>query len=110
MGAAAAIAIMRLKEREVVDEFRAAGAITPSTAQSYAAMGFGETRALKRLHDSAVIREASPGLYYPPSRCGIPQVVKPAVDIQPRESIFRTGNASGAALVAALSGKRCPTS
>lgn len=64
MGAAAAIAIMRMKERQVVDDFRAAGAVTPSTAQSYAALGFGEARAIKRLHDSAVIREASPGLYY----------------------------------------------
>jgi hypothetical protein len=64
MGAAGAIAIMRMKERQVVDDFRAAGAVTPSTAQSYAAMGFGETRAMKRLHDSAVIRETSPGLYY----------------------------------------------
>jgi hypothetical protein len=64
MGAAAAIAIMRMKERQVVDDFRAAGALTPSTAQSYAAMGFGEARAMKRLHDSAVIREAGPGLYY----------------------------------------------
>ena len=64
MGASAAIAIMRLKEREVVEDFRAAGALTPSTAQSYAAMGFGEARAMKRLHDSAVIRETSPGLYY----------------------------------------------
>jgi hypothetical protein len=53
-----------MKEREVVDDFRTAGAVTPSTAQSYAAMGFGETQALKRLHRSAVIREASPGLYY----------------------------------------------
>jgi len=53
-----------MKEREVVDDFRAAGALTPSTAQSYTAMGFGETRAVKRLHDSAVIREAAPGLYY----------------------------------------------
>ena len=64
MGAAAAIAITRMKEREVVDDFRAAGALTPATAQSYTAMGFGESRAIKRLHDSAVIREASPGLYY----------------------------------------------
>ncbi|HEX3533031.1 MAG TPA: hypothetical protein VHT23_02350 [Gemmatimonadaceae bacterium] len=64
MGAAAAIAIMRMKEREVVDDFRAAGALTPSTAQSYTAMGFGESRAVKRLHREAVIREASPGLYY----------------------------------------------
>jgi hypothetical protein len=64
MGAPAVIAMMRLKERQVVDDFRAAGALTPSTAQSYAAMGFGETMAIKRLHNSAVIREASPGLYY----------------------------------------------
>ena len=64
MGAAAAVAIMRMKERQVVDDFRAAGAVSPSTAQSYAAMGFGVTRAVKRLHDRAVIREASPGLYY----------------------------------------------
>lgn len=64
MGAAAAIAIMRMKEREVVDDFRAAGALTPSTAQSYTAMGFGESQAVKRLHREAVIREASPGLYY----------------------------------------------
>jgi hypothetical protein len=64
MGAAAAIAIMRMKEREVVDDFRAANALTPETAQSYAVMGFGEGRALKRLHDSAVIREAAPGKYY----------------------------------------------
>ena len=64
MGAAAAIAIMRMKEREVVDDFRAAGALTPSTAQSYTAMGFGESRAVRRLHDSAVIRQAAPGLFY----------------------------------------------
>ena len=64
MGAAAAIAIMRMKEREVVGDFRAAGALSPATAQSYATMGFGEARALKRLHDNAVIREASPGLFY----------------------------------------------
>ena len=64
MGAGAAIAIMRMKERQVVDDFRAAGALTPSTAQSYDAMGFGQTRAIKRLHDSAVIREAAPGKYY----------------------------------------------
>jgi hypothetical protein len=64
MGAAAAIAVMRLKEREVVDDFRAAGALTPATAQSYAAMGFGATRAVERLHRDAVIRETSPGLYY----------------------------------------------
>jgi hypothetical protein len=64
MGAAAAVAIMRMKERQLVDDFRAVGAVSPSTAQSYAAMGFGEARAVKRLHDRAVIREAAPDLYY----------------------------------------------
>lgn len=64
MGAAAAIAIMRRREREVVDDFRAAGAISPATAQSYNAIGLGESRAIGRLHDRAVIREATPGLWY----------------------------------------------
>ena len=64
MGAAAAVAIMRMKEREVVNDFRAAGALSPATAQSYTAMGFGESRAVKRLHDNAIIREAAPGLFY----------------------------------------------
>ena len=64
MGAAAAVAIMRRREREVVDDFRAAGAISPATAQSYNAIGLGESMAIRRLHDRAVIREAAPGLWY----------------------------------------------
>jgi hypothetical protein len=64
MGGAAVIAIMRRREREVVDDFRAAGATSPATAQSYTAVGIGESMALKRLHDRAVIREAAPGIYY----------------------------------------------
>jgi hypothetical protein len=61
---AAIIAVLRMKEREVVDDFRAAGALSPSTAQSYTAIGLGDSLALKRLHSRAIIREASPGLYY----------------------------------------------
>jgi hypothetical protein len=64
MGAAAVAAIMRRREREVVDDFRAASALSPSTAQSYTALGLGHSLALKRLHDRAVIREAAPGVYY----------------------------------------------
>lgn len=64
MGGAAVIAIMRRREREVVDDFRAAGATSPATAQSYTAVGIGESMALRRLHDRAVIREAAPGVYY----------------------------------------------
>ena len=64
MGAAAVAAIMRRREREVVDDFRAASALSPSTAQSYTAIGLGHSLALKRLHNRAVIREATPGVYY----------------------------------------------
>ena len=64
MGAAAAVAIMRRREREVVDDFRAAGAVSPGSAQSYNAIGLGESSALRRLHDRAVIRETAPGLWY----------------------------------------------
>ena len=64
MGAAAVAAIMRRREREVVDDFRAAGAISRETAQSYTAIGLGQSLGLKRLRERAVIREAAPGTYY----------------------------------------------
>jgi hypothetical protein len=64
MGAPAIVAIMRRREQEVVDDFRAAGATSPASAQSYSSLGMGESLAIKRLHNRAVIREASPGLYY----------------------------------------------
>ena len=64
MGAAAVAAILRRREQEVVDDFRAAGATSPATAQSYTAIGIGESIAIKRLHNRAVIREAAPGTYY----------------------------------------------
>jgi hypothetical protein len=64
MGAPAVAAILRRREQEVVEDFRAAGALSPSTAQSYSALGMGQSLAVKRLHNRAVIREASPGLYY----------------------------------------------
>ncbi len=64
MGAAAVAAILRRREQEVVDDFRAAGATSPATAQSYTAIGIGESIAIKRLHNRAVIRESAPGMYY----------------------------------------------
>jgi hypothetical protein len=64
MGAAAIAAVLRRKEQEVVDDFRAAGAISPATAQSYDALGLGDSLAIKRLQNRAVIREASPGRWY----------------------------------------------
>jgi hypothetical protein len=64
VGAAAVAAIMRRREREVVEDFRVAGAVSRETAQSYTAVGLGESLGLKRLRDRAVIREAAPGTYY----------------------------------------------
>ena len=64
MGAPAIAAILRRREEEVVEDFRAAGATSPATAQSYEALGLGDSLAIKRLHNRAVIREAAPGRWY----------------------------------------------
>lgn len=64
MGAAIAVAAMRRREQEVIDDFRAAGATSPERAQSYTAIGLGDSLALRRLRNRAVIREAGPGVYY----------------------------------------------
>ena len=64
MGAAAAAAILRRREQQVIDDFRAAGAISPERAQSYTAIGLGDSLAIRRLRNRAVIREAAPGTYY----------------------------------------------
>ncbi len=64
MGAPAVAAVIARREREVVDDFRAAGATSREKAQSYTAVGVGASLALRRLHSHAVIREAAPGTYY----------------------------------------------
>lgn len=63
MGAAVAAILIR-REKEVVDDFRAAGATSRESAQSYTAVGLGESLGLRRLRERAVIREAAPGTYY----------------------------------------------
>lgn len=55
---------MRMKEREVRDDFIRADATTPATAKSFSDIGIDESMAVKRLKRRAVIREASPGLFY----------------------------------------------
>ncbi|HEV7389550.1 MAG TPA: hypothetical protein VGN73_13140 [Gemmatimonadaceae bacterium] len=59
-----AAAAMRRREQEVIDDFRAAGATSPERAQAYEAIGLGETLAVRRLRNRAVIREGAPGVYY----------------------------------------------
>jgi hypothetical protein len=64
MGAVAAAAIMRRREQQVIDDFRSAGATSPERAQSYTAIGLGDSLAIRRLRNRAVIRESAPGTYY----------------------------------------------
>src|SRR6476620_1212535 len=61
MGAPAIAAVIRRKEREVVDDFRRAGATTPATAKSLADVGLTDSWPVRRLQKRAVIREPEPG-------------------------------------------------
>ncbi len=56
--------MMRMKEREVRDDFLRAGATTPINAMSLADIGIGESMAVKRMMRRSVIREPTPGLFY----------------------------------------------
>jgi hypothetical protein len=64
MGAPALAAVIRLKEREVVDDFRRGGATSPTTAKSLADLGLEDSWPVRRLRRRAVIREPEPGVMY----------------------------------------------
>lgn len=64
MGAPAVAAVIIRKERELVDSFRGAGAISPATARSLDGVGVTEGWPLSRLRRRAIVREAEPGRYY----------------------------------------------
>src|SRR5215831_13143541 len=64
MGASAAIAILIRKEKDLVEHFKQAGAMSPSSARSSSALGVHERLAWSRLVRDAVIQEAEPGTYY----------------------------------------------
>jgi len=64
VGATAAIAVMKLKEREVRDSFHDARALNPANAMSLESIGLDDSMAVRRLKRRAVIREAAPGLFY----------------------------------------------
>ncbi len=55
---------MRLRETDVVDDFRRAGAVSPASAKSLAEIGTGESLAFERLSERAVIRQPMPGCFY----------------------------------------------
>lgn len=64
MGAPAIAAVILRKERELVDLFREAGAISPTTAKSLDEVGVDQAWPLGRLRRRAIVREVSPGRYY----------------------------------------------
>ena len=64
MGAEAAVAVMRRREREVRRAFHDAGALDPSASKPLLEMGLDENRAVKRLVERKVVRESSPGCFY----------------------------------------------
>jgi len=64
MGASVAAAVIIRKERELVEHFAAAGAVSPSSAKSPGDLGVHQRFAWIRLVDRGVIREAAPGRYY----------------------------------------------
>ena len=64
MGASAAAAVIIRKERELIEHFVDAGAVSPSTARSPSDLGVHERFAWIRLVERGVIREAAPGTYY----------------------------------------------
>lgn len=63
VGAAVAAIILR-KERDIVDEFRFAGAISPQSARPIQQIGIDEGIGFRRLRSHEVVRESSPGYYY----------------------------------------------
>ena len=61
---AAAVAILLRRERELVEEFRAAGATEPAKAVSLSELNLEPSIAFHRLQRHAVLRESRPGLFY----------------------------------------------
>jgi hypothetical protein len=64
MGAPAIAAVIRRREREVVNDFRRTGATSPTTARSLQDIGVSDSWPVRRLQRRAVIREPEPGIMY----------------------------------------------
>jgi antitoxin component of RelBE/YafQ-DinJ toxin-antitoxin module len=64
MGASAAIAVMRMREDQVIRAFRTAGATSTAAALAIGELGLDDSRAVKRLRTQAILREAEPGKLY----------------------------------------------
>jgi hypothetical protein len=61
---APAVAVVIAREKQVVLAFRRAGATSPASAVSPESIGVDRRLAFRRLHERAVLREASSGAFY----------------------------------------------
>ncbi len=64
MGAAFIAAAARRAERDIIEPLRAAGAVSPATAQPIAPLSGMAGRRFERLISAEVIRQASSGRYF----------------------------------------------
>jgi hypothetical protein len=64
MGATVILAAMKRREDQVINDFRAAHAMSALTAKSQEEIGLDDSRAVNRLRAQAIVREASPGKLY----------------------------------------------
>jgi hypothetical protein len=64
MGATVILAAMKRREDQVINDFRAAGAMSATSAKSAEEIGLDDSRALERLCSRSIIREASAGKLY----------------------------------------------
>lgn len=60
----AAVAVIVIKEQQVVEAFRRAGALDPGSAVSPAVIGVSDQAAFRRLRQYEVLREANSGTFY----------------------------------------------
>ena len=62
---AAVVAIILRKEKDMVEAFRSAGAVSPPRARSPGELGVEDGGSIfRRLREREVLREAAPGAYY----------------------------------------------
>lgn len=64
MGATIILAAMKRREDQVINDFRAVGALSPQSAKGAEEIRLDDSRAVSRLRGQSIIREASPGKLY----------------------------------------------
>lgn len=61
---AAAVAVMIRREKDIVQVFQSAGAVSSETAKPLGALGLEESRHFSTLERAGIIRKGAPGTWY----------------------------------------------